>query len=152
ADGNSITDVSCNQGLCAAVDNAGYAILWDGMTWEPAQAIDTGSSFVAVSCTFSDSCVAVDSHGTGFFARGDIIDLTRGVAPKWLPSVKIDSAGTPTDISCPSPYFCAAVDASGNAVMFNGDSWAEPALIDSQAGLTSVSCPSATSCIAVDSA
>ena len=52
-------EVSCaSQVFCVAVADGGQASTWNGKRWAPAQIVDVGASFIAVSC-WAGACEAV---------------------------------------------------------------------------------------------
>ncbi len=138
--GNSITSVSCvSASFCMAVDSAGNALSYDGVSWSAPVEADADTALVAVSCATTDFCVAVNSFqeitwdGTSWSGQ-EVIDDNVGI----------------TAISCPTAGFCAVVDSSGDAITYDGTSWTAPVLLDPEVALTSVSCVTASYCMAVD--
>jgi len=147
-----VASASCpTRTFCAAVDDNGNALTWNGRQWSAPVLLDPiAGVFTSVSCASAKFCAAVDGNGYAFEWNGQ----------SWSHSEF--SATSPTDpspgglqsVSCPASAggeFCVAVDAVGNAVIWNGTSWSAPEPIDpGGGGLTAVSCASATSCVTVD--
>ena len=137
-----LSAISCpSASFCAAVDNSGYVVTYNGTSWSAPTSIDpNGFGLSSVSCPSASFCAAVDSAGNALTYNGT----------SWSAPTSIDPNGL-TSVSCFSASFCAAVDYSGNVVTYNGTSWSAPASIDpNDGGLTSVSCPSASFCVAGD--
>jgi hypothetical protein len=139
----SLVAVTCPESnFCAAVDNEGNALTWDGTQWSDPLAIEFNAvALTGISCPFNQSCYAIDGQGQVVVWDGFT----------WKVPTRIDGNHVLTAISCPSPYFCAAVDGSGDAVTWNSASWTTPQNIDGTRGMTAISCPSATYCVAGDS-
>ncbi len=148
-----LIDVSCPTAtFCAAVDNTGGALTYNGTNWSGRSEIDPGAlNGLSVSCPTAGFCVAVDTGATlkAFLYNGT----------SWLGAGNnIDPAHELYSVSCASATFCAAVDQDGGVVTFNGANWSGRSDID-QASMSnlypsfdSVSCPTATFCAAVDDA
>jgi hypothetical protein len=145
--------VSCpSASFCAAVDNKGNALTYNGSSWSAPANIDSTpypNSLWSVSCASSSFCAAVGGNGTALTYDGS----------SWGALANIDGTYPLTSVSCPSASFCAAVDNNGNALTYNGSSWSAPASIDAfpfpllnngAAYFSPVSCPSASFCAAVD--
>lgn len=146
--GNTLLGVSCaGASFCAAVDNAGNALTFNGSTWTAPTKVDTSSGLFAVSCTSSTFCIAVDDSGNAFDYDG-----SKG----WIGPTSIDPKyQNLTAVSCVPSNFCVAVDAptagNGNAFIFNGATWSGPIQVaSSDIGLDSVACASSTFCVAGD--
>ena len=142
-----LVSVSCpSANFCAAVDNNGDLLTFDGTTWSAPQAIDPShdnqfSSLVSVSCPSANFCAAVDDNGNVVTFDGST----------WGAPQAVDPGGSLVSVSCPSANFCAAVDDNGNVVTYDGSAWGAPQAVDPNgAGLYSVSCPSSNFCAAVD--
>lgn len=141
-----LTSVSCvSPTFCAAVDNTGNAVTWNGSSWSAVQLIDSGGELTSVSCTSSSFCMAAGIFGDAFLWNGS----------SWSTAQLFESTlGTVgyvyTYVSCASSRFCALVDINGNAVTWNGKGWSAPQSIDPDPGFTSVSCRTSRFCVAVD--
>jgi hypothetical protein len=147
-----LASISCpTRTFCAAVDENGNALTWNGWRWSAPALLDPiAGVFTSVSCASASFCAAVDGNGYAFEWNGQNWSQTQF------------SATSPTDpnpgglqsVSCPASadgQFCVAVDAVGDAVVWNGTSWSAPEPVDpSGSALTAVSCSSAASCVAVD--
>jgi len=136
-----LSSVSCaSNSFCAAVDDSGDAVMYNGQTWTSPQDIDGGEVLRSVSCPTISFCVAVDELGNALTYQDDA----------WSGPLSIDSNGSPLSVSCTSDSFCEMSDGSGDVVTFDGDSWSGFQDIDSNQGIESVSCATTTSCGAVD--
>lgn len=147
-----LADASCpTRAFCAAVDENGNALTWNGRRWSRPVALDPIAGILtSVSCASAAFCVAVDGNGYAFEWNGRSWSTTSYSAT----SPADRRGGALTSVSCPASAggtFCVAVDGDGNALTWNGASWSAPAVIDAAGGgLTSVSCQSRSSCVAVD--
>ncbi len=137
--GSFLSGVSCaSSSFCAAVDNDGDALTWDGTSWS-SEAIDPEQALDAVSCTAANFCIAVDNDGNAFSWDGTT----------WSSAVDIDPGNDITALSCSSVDFCIAVEGP-KALTWNGATWSS-AIVDSSNGLDAVSCTSSSFCAAGDS-
>ncbi len=67
--GFSLNSVSCPSAtFCAAVDNAGGILSWDGNSWGYAADGDGDNDLSSVSCPSASFCAAVDSSGHALIA------------------------------------------------------------------------------------
>ena len=139
----AITGVSCSSpSFCAAVDNAGNALLFKGRTWSRPVNIDTNTyGFTSVSCANSKFCVAMDADGYRSTWNGS----------HWRAPTLTDPESVPSDpsVSCPTVSFCAVVDQFGKGALWNGTKWTTTTVAgggDEQ----SVSCVSSSFCVAGD--
>ncbi|HEV3213390.1 MAG TPA: hypothetical protein VGZ03_08355 [Acidimicrobiales bacterium] len=138
----NVTGVSCGLAtFCAAVDDAGNVMMWNGATWSAPTATGLPAAS-GISCA-GRFCIAVSVNGR-------IIEYYAGV---WRKPVRIDWSPL-TAVSCVSPTFCAATDASNQVVIFNGLTWSKPTnegVPQNQVrGYTAVSCVKPSFCVAVD--
>jgi hypothetical protein len=138
----NLTGVSCGtRTFCIAVDDAGEASSFNGVTWSARE--PTGlASLSAVSCV-SGFCIAVsDSGGATPYEHGT-----------WGPATRINTSAL-TSVSCVSLKFCAAVDAANRVQTFNGVRWSAPSTEGvpqaTVRGYNSVSCVAPRFCVAVD--
>ncbi len=157
SDDASVYGVSCpTDRFCAAVDESGSALYWQGTKWSNPQPVHAGGTLTSVSCPTSTQCVAISAGGTSSAYDGQ----------SWSPALTVGPAGT-YRISCPTIHFCAAVGDSGtqggpNTVgTFDGTSWST-SVIPSSPGrsqassaavsdrLFDVSCPTSRFCVAID--
>lgn len=131
--------VSCaSPTFCAALDNYGNVLTFDGTSWTDPRNVDVnGGGVVALSCPSPNFCAAVDSAGNGLIYASSVWTLTAGV----------DLGATPSAISCASSTFCVLVDGKGRYIRFDG-AWHAPATTSTTAGLGSISCVSASLCFA----
>jgi hypothetical protein len=144
-DSTKLTSVSCpSASFCVAVDNLGYALIYNGGSWSAPIDIDGANSLVSVSCPSASFCLAVDSTNNALTYNGS----------SWSAPAKIDSSTDRlTSVPCASASFCAAVDNGENWLAYDGGSWSAPREIDTSGyALHSVSCASASFCAAVDGA
>lgn len=135
--------VSCpTSSFCAAVDGAGNAFTFDGVSWSSADDIDGAFPLASVSCVSASFCVAFD--GIKAFAFN-------GVSWSSPTAVAAESALPPaaSTVSCTTTTFCVALTSAGLEAVFNGTSWSTPIPVGG-AGLSSIACLSASSCLAVD--
>lgn len=137
----SLLSVSCpTSGFCAAVDNAGDAVLFQHGNWGAPAGINGTAVLSSVSCLSSASCVAVSLNGSAFVYSGG----------SWSSTGDIDSGNGIATVSCPSSTFCMAGDNAGNVLTYDGHSWSVPNAVDSNATISAVSCTSSSFCVAVD--
>jgi RHS repeat-associated protein len=176
----TINATSCvSSSFCVAVDNGGYATIWNGINWSTPNHIDSTNSVTAISCISSSFCGAVDSAGDGLVYNGTSwsvsASLTAGhslgaiscvsssfcatvgssgyattYTGSWATASRVDSTNTIDAVSCTSSSFCQAVDAKGNAVAYTGSGWQSPAGIDGHNVLNVVGCTSSSFCVAAD--
>jgi len=67
---NDLSSVSCaSSSFCVAVDDGGYALIYNGSSWSTPQEIDN-NPLESVSCTSSSFCVAVDGPGYAITYNG----------------------------------------------------------------------------------
>jgi hypothetical protein len=183
-DGSTLIEsVSCASSLfCAAVDQAGDALRYNGSSWSAPQQITEGDLY-SVSCPSTTFCIAVGGGGgentwNGSSWNGpnpvgsETFDLQSVSCTNSNFCIAVDDNGSydswngtawtgPTvfdgnialvSVSCASTIFCIAVDSKSNALVYNGSSWSSPDHIDPSIGLNAVSCSSITFCVAVDNA
>jgi hypothetical protein len=137
----SLSSISCaSSTLCATVDGAGNAFIYNGSSWTK-YAIDPGESLVSVSCA-NTYCAALDQSGGAFIYSGT-----------WSSRQSVETSNAFVSVSCGGSSLCAAIDAAGNAYIYNGTSWSAPTS-GGGAGITSISCAnqSTLSCVAVNGA
>jgi hypothetical protein len=104
--GYTLNSVSCTSPtFCVAVDNGGWADIYDGSSWTGVN-IDGSTQLFSVSCATASFCVAGDTNGNTLTYNGS----------SWS-SVTIDD-NVITSVSCPTSSFCAAVDGAGNAMTY----------------------------------
>ncbi len=145
-DSTGLVSVSCpTASFCAAVDNSGYALTYDGTKWSAPADVDLANSLVSVSCPSASFCLAVDAVGNALTYNGST----------WSAPASTGAVNMLTSVSCASASFCAAVTAGGSgtgasALTYNGSAWSAPAYFNYQVdAFGSVSCPSASFCVAV---
>jgi hypothetical protein len=139
--GNNFTSVSCpTPSFCAAVDNAGNVLTYNGTTWTAPTDIDASFAFGTVSCLSAVFCMAVGGPNAISF---------NGVS--WS-STDIDPGLALNSVSCSSSSFCAAVDGNSHVFTYTNGVWSPPTTVNAPppGGLSSVSCPSSRFCIAID--
>jgi hypothetical protein len=136
--------VSCvSTTFCAAVDQEGNALIYNGTSWTLPATIDNPSVVAqldSVSCVSSSYCVAVDQRGGALTYNGTV----------WT-RLAIDGTTELPSVSCASTTFCAAVDTAGKAFVFSSGAWSG-ATVDGTTALKSVSCPASGFCVSVDKA
>jgi len=145
-----LTAVACSSTTnCAAVDNPGYAMTYNGTKWTSPERIDANryrqfgvagtseSVLTAVACNAA-FCMTLDNSGRAF-------KYTSG---GWT-AAGVLGGGAP-EVACSSPAFCVAVDQTGRALTFRSPTWSAPETIDGSTRLTSVSCVSEVFCMALD--
>jgi serine/threonine protein kinase len=132
--------------LCAAVDNFGDLLTYNGRSWSAPTTTD-GIIFGGVSCPSVSFCEAV---GWEVGSGGYVVTLdgrSWGVPQKLDPGFKLHS------VSCVSASFCA-VGASVDAFTYLDGVWSAPQIVDpadkNGSGIGSVSCVSVSFCLAVD--
>src|ERR1700688_2740891 len=95
---------SHSSSFCAAVDLAGYATTFNGVTWSALTApVPTNpvTGLTAVSCASASFCAAIDGPaGTVVMYNGTT----------WSMPLSIDPAMDTASVSCPSAQFCVALD------------------------------------------
>jgi hypothetical protein len=140
--GNVLEYVSCpSKVFCAAVDDLGNALTYNGASWAAPAQIDPGAVLTGVSCPSKLFCVAVDKAGNAITYNGT----------SWSTPSAVDPGEAFNSVSCRSKIFCAAVDDKGGALTWDGTAWSSRTVLNSPSGdLSSVSCSSASFCMAVD--
>ena len=140
----SMRSVSCpTSTFCAAVDDDGNALTYDGTTWTTPTRVDAHGGLLSVSCPTPTFCAAVSFDGHAVTYNGST----------WSAPATIDTVTNSLDsVSCPTTTFCVAVDDYDNTVTYNGTTWTAPKRTSSPegAGLLSVSCPTKAFCVALD--
>ncbi len=135
---NILESVSCpSTSFCAAVDNAGDVLTYNGTSWSTDH-LDGTNILEGVSCPTTTFCAAVDNDG----------EVTTYNGTTWTTPASIDGTTVMSSVSCTSSSFCTAVDNGGNALIYNGTTWTKKG-IDSKM-LDRVSCASSSVCAAVD--
>ncbi len=140
--------LSCvSSTFCAAIDQNGDAMTFNGTSWSSPDPIDAGvvQPLSAVSCSAATFCTALDGFGQAFTFNGE----------GWSGPVGVENSAGVTAVSCTSASFCAAADLSGNLVTDYGGTWSAPDNVDPQSnsnyyGFTGISCPVVNFCAAVD--
>jgi hypothetical protein len=137
-----LESVSCpSKVFCAAVDDLGNAVTYDGSHWGGPLQVDPGVALTGVSCPSKLFCLAVDKAGNAITYNGT----------SWSAPNAVDPGEAFNSVSCPSKAFCAAVDNKGGALSWDGTAWSSRTVLSSPSGdLSSVSCSSASFCVAVD--
>lgn len=111
----SLTGVSCaTAASCAAIDDTGQVLRWNGATWSSPVAVEppptvtgtVGPALTAVSCPATTSCVAVDDAGRALQWHGST----------WT-AADVDGHRHLTAVACPTASFCVAVDSTGHALV-----------------------------------
>ncbi len=140
--GHVLESVSCQSKVfCAAVDDLGNALTYNGASWAAPVQIDPGVVLTGVSCPSKLFCVAVDKAGNALTYNGT----------SWSTPSAVDPGEAFNSVSCLSKVFCAVVDDKGGALIWDGTAWSSRSVLSSPSGdLTSVSCSSASFCMAVD--
>jgi hypothetical protein len=168
---SALTSVSCASAVaCAAVGSSSgnqipttFAEIWNGSTWIPQSTPNPAptpltNALASVSCTGSDSCVAVGSGGPGFGQNNLFAERWDGAS--WtVEGPAPGPVGAPNGLACGSTISCEVVGAGPRnhgassqpqADRFNGAAWtAQNPPGPPAATLESVSCPSASECVAV---
>jgi hypothetical protein len=142
---SSISCVSATS--CVVADAHGNIATFDGTSWtngptplDPVSGTE-GGPYLALACSDSTFCAAVDDGGNVWYDNFGT----------WTTSARqlIDNAAL--SLSCVSQSFCMAVDTNGDYLTFDGSTWTAPApTIPYEIHLDSVSCVSADFCIATD--
>jgi len=137
----SLASVSCtSQHFCAAVDNAGNTLVFEGHAWSRPAFLDVNTyGFTSVSCATPAFCVAVDYDGFE----------TTWTGHRWSAVHSIDQTGTGLSVSCPTVDFCAVVDTYGTGDFWNGKKWTHMTFSTS-GGADAISCISSSWCAAGD--
>jgi hypothetical protein len=144
---SSIYGLSCpSRTFCAAVDESGDAILWNGSRWSTAQPVSHGGTLESVSCTSSTFCATVDDRQAMLF------DGTAwATSNAFVPTQGIPIGGHQA-VSCASPTFCAAVGSTGTVRTFDGTNWGNDTQLDTgtvSRPVQDISCASPHSCVVV---
>ena len=149
-----LASVSCvSTTFCVAVDLAGNAFEFDGLTWKSMGRIDAGHDGLwSVDCVSSNFCATADYEGGVLMYDG------KGWSRRHVVDHKVEGAF----ISCASATFCAFVDGTkspdgsvgfyepGDVSLYRNSKWSNPIVIDkNHGGFTSVSCPTTNFCEAM---
>lgn len=128
--------ISCPSArFCAAVDDHGDAVTYNGSKWSSPAHVDE-YRLDGVSCVSSNFCVAVGS--AAFIYDGS----------QWSSGVDLgDGLGS---VSCVATTYCVAVGTYSHLVYsFDGTSWSKTAdLVGGNGHVDAVSCGSQTRCVA----
>ena len=153
--GNSVYDLSCPaDNFCAAVDDQGRALTYDGTNWmqSPVETTFLGGALVKVSCTSVDFCLAQDSY-----SNYTIWDGTGWTTLRQLSGAQVTASTPhptnpvrPGQLSCAGPSdgstaTCEMVDGDGRARGFGYDATTTPGAW-SGVQLTDHGRPTALSC------
>lgn len=170
ADGtNTVTSVSCLPGspiFCAAVDDVGHVLTFDGTKWSTVAVVggpsgsappltvvgswSSGPPLSTVSCKVRGSsqsdtlCVVADE-------TGDVttIDFVSGQPPSVSKSIATGLKGQ-AFAACTTASSCVVADLDGDGVFYDGKSWTTPSAIDPSGEVTGLSCSSDGACVLVD--
>jgi len=170
ADGqNTVTAVSCVPGLpvfCAAVDNVGQVLTYDGTKWSTATVVGgpgVSSTPITVVGSFNEgpalSTVSCKVRGTSqadkFCVVADIagdvttIDFVSGQPPSVSKSITTGLKGQ-TFADCATSSSCVVADINGDGIFYNGQSWTTPSSIEPRGEVTDLSCSSDGACVVTD--
>jgi hypothetical protein len=141
---------------------------WNGSTWT-ASALTMPADFsfgqlTSVSCSGSNSCVAVGAYYNQVYAEQSLVETWNGVT--WTSQVltNVPEVGvTLNSVSCATPSSCVAVGsdygssygtAAPLAEVLNGTTWTAQTAVGGGRGavLSGISCTSTTICTATGSA
>ena len=161
--GSSLAAVSCPSAtFCAAVDDTGHALTYDGTSWSsPVQVqgligTDFGGNPVSLSCPTSSFCMAAASNADALDSDSEIFTYN---GTSWSVStgngdLRIDS------LSCLAASFCTTVgwyeDGLGarytGSRTYKGTSWSgDDEIIEGEQDYpSSMSCPTPTFCAMID--
>jgi hypothetical protein len=133
--------LSCGSvSFCVAVSDLGEAATYDGATWSSPTTVSDGT-FVDVSCTADESCMAINLSGDQFNHAYEFADGTWSPTDGWL--IRDEYLNS---ISCATSTFCLALSHDGDVFTYDGSWWtsrySNPGLVQP----SSVSCPTATFC------
>src|SRR5450756_157801 len=122
---SSIYGVSCTgPSFCAAVDESGDAILWNGSRWSTPQPVMVGNTLGSVSCTSSTFCMALAGQQAVRF-NGTTWSMSTAVGP--APS---SPTGGQYRVSCTAPTFCASANSAGVVTTYDGTTWGHDTQVD----------------------
>ncbi len=136
----SLRAISCPaSSFCAAVDDGGSYLTFDGTSWDaPAKAgAEVEGYGGGISCVSKTFCAAIGGSAATTY------NGTEWTGPTYF------GAGGITSVSCASESFCVIVATSSEAAIYNGSKWSAATHISDRL-LTSVSCTSESFCIASD--
>ncbi len=135
-------DISCaSASLCAAVDDMGSIVRWNGAAWSRTRAGD-GFALRGVACPTSTLCVAVGDRAALVSTDGATTWSARQITSEKLPL---------TAVACPSADLCVAGDSHGRALVTLDPAADRPWSAPGTFGLVnSIACPSVSLCVAVD--
>jgi hypothetical protein len=156
--GQSLLHVQCPSATeCVALDANGRAVDFDpasGKSSVPVQVASTavqaagGQDTTALACASPSQCTAITASNQAY--------TFDPAAPETSSPLQLESAAAPSPdqpgpmifgLACPSTTLCVAADTTGNAITFDPNSSAAPAVTPLFAVVyTSVACPSATQC------
>lgn len=138
---HTIFSISCpTTTFCAAGDDAGDVLTWNGTAWSAASNVDGTHTVEGMSCPSASFCAAVDNAG----------NLITWSGTSWSSATSIDGTTAMWSVSCSSSSACTAVDNSGN-VLFTTNGWSTHTKTNEDSHMFDrLSCPSSTFCTAVD--
>lgn len=140
--------LSCSSAsFCAATDELGGAITFDGDRWRERVLIDPGFEPALLSCPSSSFCLAADPYSS-------VQNVFRYDGTSWTQLALPGGSGPQAlALTCSSATFCMVIDSSGRSLMYDGASWSSPASIPSgweYAERPSLSCAGSAVCVLDD--
>ena len=136
---NGATYVSCSSStFCAAVDDEGQAIMYDGTTWSTPTVID-----MAARHALGGPLVCAIRLLRGRCPSGNAV-IYNGTS--WQTPQPVVSASL-LAVSCASSNMCAAVDGSSNVHVYSDGVWHTDVVSSEDYSLTSVSCSLTSFCV-----
>ncbi len=155
-----LSDISCSSpNDCMAVGgyedasgaNSNYSVQWKSGAWTNLTTANpegtTVSTLTDVSCSSSDTCVAVGYYYSSGLQVEPVI--ARWSSSAWMLQSPARSKGLLAGISCTTATFCIAVGWTDDVEVWSGSSWSTQSVnlpSGDASNLTSISCVTTTHC------
>ena len=145
----SVGPTSCpSPSFCAAFDNLGQVVTWDGKHWSTPALVEGAQGGVSgLACPAANSCLMVDQGGNALSWDGS----------RWSGPVRRTALGVGFGaLSCPSPRSCMALERSDQtagvdqATWWDGRRWSAALPVDPRYFPSDISCASNNFCVVVD--
>ena len=143
--GASFPILSCGAPSLCVGSNGNDVEVFNGSSWTDDGVVDPDGSIIAVSCSGTSYCAAVD--GAGNVVQYDGTNWTVGPV---VESRNYSSAPALEELSCASSTFCVAIDQDDNVFYNNDGTWTSNDTTTFDGNDPQFSCASATLCFGVD--
>jgi hypothetical protein len=139
-----LASVSCaSADFCAAVDDQGNALTYNGTTWSAPTDISGGTNLYSVSCPTVNFCL---TEGALTTTAGVLWSAFAYDGTSWSALSNPPAPGR--GVSCLSSTFCVIAELGDAAEIYNGSSWTTETIDNPTLVPQSVSCPTVSFCVA----